>query len=175
MRNVLTAFLTGYLFVEMQKGEREAAAKEVFHLFVMGVYFFPVLGGWIADRFWGKYRTIFWLSLVYSVGQACLAGFVAERHGVYLGLALIALGSGGIKPCVSAFVGDQFDRTNAHLAKLVFDAFYWIINFGSFFASLFIPKALQRFGPAVAFAIPGVLMILATVVFWLGRARYVDV
>ena len=57
-------------------------------------------------------------------------------------LALIALGSGGIKPCVSSFVGDQFDQTNKSLARVVFDAFYWIINFGSFFASLLMPLAL---------------------------------
>jgi POT family proton-dependent oligopeptide transporter len=95
-----------------------------------GVYFFPLLGGWLADRFFGKYNTIFWLSLVYCVGQACLAMFVTNRTGFYIGLGLIALGSGGIKPCVAAFVGDQFDQTNKHRAKVVFEAFYWIINFG---------------------------------------------
>ena len=69
--------------------------------------------------------------------------FVTNRTGFYVGLGLIALGSGGIKPCVAAFVGDQFDQTNKHRAKVVFDAFYWIINFGSFFASLLMPIFLQ--------------------------------
>ena len=62
-----------------------------------------------------------------------------NKAGFFTGLFLIALGSGGIKPCVSAFVGDQFDQSNKSLAKVVFDAFYWIINFGSFFASLLMP------------------------------------
>src|SRR3546814_13875211 len=67
-----------------------------------------------------------WLSLVYVAGHACLALFESSRAGFFTGLFLIALGSGGIKPLVSAFVGDQFDRSNKHLAKVVYDAFYWI-------------------------------------------------
>ena len=70
-----------------------------------------------------------------------------NRTGFYFGLVLIALGSGGIKPCVAAFVGDQFDQTNKHRAKVVFDAFYWIINFGSFFASLLMPIFLRQLRP----------------------------
>ena len=140
MRNILTQFLvtSALLYaageVVAQK-EKEAAAKEVFHTFVLGVYFCPLLGGWVADRLLGKYRTILYLSLLYCVGQACLAAATDTKPVFYLGLALVALGSGGIKPCVSAFVGDQFDQSNKHRAKVVFDAFYWIINFGSFFAS----------------------------------------
>src|SRR5262245_7594011 len=155
--------------------EREPAAKEVFHTFVLGVYFFPLLGGWLSDRFLGKYRTILYLSLVYCVGQACLALFVKDKAGFFFGLFLIALGSGGIKPCVSAFVGDQFDKSNKSLAKVVFDAFYWIINFGSFFASLLMPYFLREFGPRVAFGIPGLLMFISTVILWLGRKLYIDV
>src|SRR3546814_19006004 len=112
----------------------EVAANYIFHIFGIGVYFFPLLGGWISDLFFGKYNTVFWLSLVYVAGHACLALFESSRAGFFTGLFLIALGSGGIKPLVSAFVGDQFDRSNKHLAKVVYDAFYWIINFGSFFA-----------------------------------------
>lgn len=175
MRNILTVFLVSSLLTYLPEGERAGAAKEVFHTFVIGVYFFPLLGGWLADRFFGKYHTIFWLSLVYCVGQLCLALFVANRTGFYVGLSLIALGSGGIKPCVAAFVGDQFDQTNKHRAKVVFDAFYWIINFGSLFASALMPIFLRQLGPAIAFGVPGVLMFISTVILWLGRRRYVMV
>ena len=173
MRNILTVFLVTSLLAYLPEGDRAGAAKDVFHTFVIGVYFFPLLGGWLADRFFGKYHTIFWLSLVYCVGQGCLALFVDQRAGFYLGLSLIALGSGGIKPCVAAFVGDQFDQTNKHRAKVVFDAFYWIINFGSFFASLLMPIFLKQLGPAIAFGIPGGLMFISTVVLWFGRRRYI--
>jgi len=173
MRNILTMFLISSLLVYLPEADREHAAKDVFHTFVIGVYFFPLLGGWLADRFFGKYNTILWLSLVYCVGQACLALFVFNRVGFYVGLGLIALGSGGIKPCVAAFVGDQFDQTNKHRAKVVFDAFYWIINFGSLFASFLMPLFLRFLGPAFAFGIPGALMFISVVVLWLGRKRYV--
>jgi len=175
MRNVLTDFLVGYMLIGLAEADRQVAAKEVFHVFVMGVYFFPLLGGWLSDRFLGKYRTIFWLSLVYCLGQVVLALSVENQHGFYAGLFLIALGSGGIKPCVSAFVGDQFDQSNKHLAKVVFDAFYWIINFGSFFASLLIPRLLKADYPRLAFGVPALLMVLATVVFFAGRKKYVNV
>jgi POT family proton-dependent oligopeptide transporter len=173
MRNILTVFLVTSLLTHLPEGDRPGAAKDVFHTFVIGVYFFPLLGGWLADRFFGKYHTIFWLSLLYCVGHACLAVFENNRTGFYVGLGLIALGAGGIKPCVASFVGDQFDQTNKHRAKVVFDAFYWMINFGSFFASLLMPMFLKQLGPSIAFGIPGALMFISTVVLWLGRRQYV--
>ena len=174
MRNILTPFLTTVLLISMpDKAMRELHAKEVFHTFVAGVYFFPLLGGWLADKFFGKYNTILWFSLIYCVGHGCLALFDDEPNGFYVGLFLIALGSGGIKPLVASFMGDQFDSKTKHLAKVVFDAFYWIINFGSFFASLLMPIFLHELGPAIAFGIPGILMFVATVVFWAGRKHYV--
>jgi POT family proton-dependent oligopeptide transporter len=177
MRNILTVFLIDWLLKNTVPGQsqREGAAKAVFHLFVFGVYFTPLLGGFLADRFLGKYRTILYVSLLYCAGHACLALFSEDLHGFYLGLALIALGAGGIKPCVSALVGDQFTAENKHLVNKVFAMFYWSINLGSFFASLLIPKTLRLFGPSVAFGIPGVLMAVATLIFWLGRQQYVKV
>ena len=106
MRNILTPFLITSLLLYAPVAERAGIAKDVFHTFVIGVYFFPLLGGWISDRFFGKYQTVFWLSLLYCAGHACLAIFESNRNGFYAGLFLIALGSGGIKPLVSAFVGD---------------------------------------------------------------------
>jgi POT family proton-dependent oligopeptide transporter len=175
MRNILTPFLISTLLMFLPQPERAGEAKDVFHTFVIGVYFFPLLGGWLADRFFGKYDTIFWLSLVYCAGHACLAIWDDNLNGFYFGLFLIALGSGGIKPLISSFVGDQFDRTNKNKAKVVYDAFYWSINFGSFFASLLMPIFLRSYGPSIAFGIPGLLMLVATIVFWMGRKKYVHV
>ena len=176
MRNILVQFLvSSVILAYIPEAQREGAAKDVFHSFVIGVYFFPLLGGWLADRFFGKYNTVLWFSLIYCAGHACLALFEDNRNGFYTGLFLIALGSGGIKPLVVSFCGDQFTTANKHLAKIVFDAFYWVINFGSFFASLLMPLFLQNYGPAVAFGIPGVLMFIATLIFWLGRRQYVRV
>lgn len=176
MRNILVQFLvSSVILAYIPSDAREGAAKDIFHSFVIGVYFFPLLGGWLSDRFFGKYNTVMWFSLIYCAGHACLAIFDDNKNGFYTGLFLIALGSGGIKPLVVSFVGDQFTRDNKHLAKIVFDGFYWTINFGSFFASLLMPLFLRSYGPAVAFGIPGVLMLIATIIFWMGRKKYVRV
>jgi proton-dependent oligopeptide transporter, POT family len=173
MKNILTGFVALTFFAHLPEKAAQAEAKDIYHIFVIGVYFFPLLGGWLSDRFFGKYSTIFWLSLVYCAGHACLSIFDGDPTGFYLGLGLIALGSGGIKPLVSSFVGDQFNQSNKHLAKKVYDAFYWIINFGSLFATLLMPTLLAHFGAKVAFGVPGLLMGVATVVFWAGRHKYV--
>jgi POT family proton-dependent oligopeptide transporter len=149
-------------------------AKAIYHLFASGCYLFPLLGAFISDRILGKYKTILYLSLVYCLGHLCLA-FWESESGLYLGLGLIALGSGGIKPCVSAYVGDQFTEKNKDLLSKVFDVFYFSINFGSFFSTLLIPFLLVTAGPSWAFGIPGVLMAVATAFFWIGRKHYVNV
>jgi POT family proton-dependent oligopeptide transporter len=150
-------------------------ATYVFHTFVAGVYALPMIGAMIADRWWGKYNTIMWLSLVYCAGHACLALFDGSFPGTVAGLVLISVGSGGIKPCVSANVGDQFGRGNWHRVERVYQAFYFIINFGSMFSTLLIPYIKDHWGFGVAFAVPGILMGIATAWFWAGRRAFVHV
>jgi proton-dependent oligopeptide transporter, POT family len=142
------------------------------------VYLTPFLGALIADALFGKYRTIMTLSIVYCLGHACLAGMgvAGPAHWWLLaGLGLISIGSGGIKPCVSAHVGDQFGKSNAHLLSRVFFYFYFSINLGSAAATILIPRMLESFGPHVAFGLPGILMALATVVFWMGRGKFIHI
>ena len=88
---------------------------------------------------------------------------------------MIALGAGGIKPCVSANVGDQFGPANQHLLPKVFSWFYFSINAGSAFSTLLIPWMLDRYGPKWAFGTPGVFMVIATIIFWAGRKRIVHI
>jgi POT family proton-dependent oligopeptide transporter len=153
----------------------ERQATDVVHTFNAGVYALPMVGALIADRWWGKYKTILWLSLAYCVGHALLATFDKDFSGFAIGLVFIAIGAGGIKPCVSAHVGDQFGRGNWSKVQRVYQAFYFIINFGALFATLIIPAVKHRFGFSYAFALPGVLMAIATVFFWMGRKEFVHV
>jgi dipeptide/tripeptide permease len=94
---------------------------------------------------------------------------------LFAGLLLICIGSGGIKPCVSAHVGDQFGKKNHHLITRIYNWFYFSINFGSFFSTLLTPWLLKHWGPHWAFGVPGVLMAIATFMFWLGRNRFVHI
>ncbi len=180
MRAILVTFMTQYLLNAQGQPAHmnETDAKVWFHLFVSAVYFLPLFGAILADAFWGKYRTIMVLSLVYCAGHAALA-FNDTRIGLFAGLALIAMGAGGIKPCVSANVGDQFGASNQHLITRIFSWFYFSINFGSAISTLLIPKILRGHGPFsgphFAFAVPGILMFIATVVFWLGRKKFAHI
>jgi POT family proton-dependent oligopeptide transporter len=165
MRGILTTYMLTSLLYSQQD------AKAYFHYFVAATYFTPLVGGWIADRFWGRYRTILWISFAYVLGHAVLALW-ETRAGLFVGLALIATGAGGIKPCVSAFVGDQFGPDEPLLMQRVYGWFYWSINLGSAAAYLVIPQIRSSYGPSAAFALPGVFMAIALVVFWAGTKHY---
>jgi POT family proton-dependent oligopeptide transporter len=176
MRAILVVFMTQYLVSATGQADHMSAdeAKGWFHLFVSAVYFTPLLGALISDGLFGKYKTIIMLSLVYTLGHFALA-LDDSRIGLAIGLGLIALGAGGIKPCVSAHVGDQFSSGNSHLLPRVFGWFYFSINLGAFSSTLLIPWVLETYGSAAAFGIPGILMLLATIIFWSGRYRFVHI
>lgn len=178
MRSILIVFMTQYLVSKAGLPDRmsDAEARGYFSLFVSAVYFLPIFGAILAEGFIGKYQTIFWLSIVYCFGHFALA-LNDTRLGLVIGLGLISLGSGGIKPCVSANVGDQFGESNKHLLSKVFGWFYFSINAGSFISTILCPVLLNdpRFGPRWAFGIPGVAMVVATIFFWAGRKKFVHI
>lgn len=176
MRAILTIFMTHYLLGADGRlaPMSESEAKFYFHLFNAGVYFFPIVGAILADIAWGKYSTILGLSLVYCLGHVALA-WDETRVGLFLGLALIAIGSGGIKSCVSAHVGDQFGSRNGQRMGEVFAWFYLAINLGAASSTLLTPWLLVVAGPGLAFAVPGVLMAVATAVFFAGRAKFAHI
>ena len=176
MRAILVVFMTKYLMDRSGAlaPMSENDANKWYHLFLFANYFVPMLGSIVSDAFWGKYKTIFWLSLVYCAGSVVLA-LDHTRLGLTLGLTLIAIGSGGIKPCVSSHVGDQFGADNQNLLSRAFGWFYFSVNFGSFFSILLIPWLLDRYGPLPAFGVPALLMLLAAFVFWKGRYKFAHI
>lgn len=176
MRAILMVFMTTALQTHAGAPDLmgEAEASKWIHAYMAGVYLTPLAGGLIADLWLGKYRTIIALSLVYCLGHLVLA-FDSTRDGLFWGLTLVAIGAGGIKPCVASHVGDQFGRSNAHLLPRIYHSFYFAINLGSVAATLLTPWLLQRHGPHVAFGVPGLLMFAATGLFWLGRRRYAHI
>lgn len=166
----MRSILVTYMVTALLYSQRDA--KAYFHYFVAATYFTPIVGGWIADRFFGRYRTILWISFAYVLGHGVLAAW-ETRTGLFVGLSLIAIGAGGIKPCVSAFVGDQFGAGEKSLMQRVYGWFYWSINLGSAAAYFLIPWLLRRVGPSAAFAVPGVAMAVALLVYWAGTRHYV--
>ncbi len=181
MKAALVLFMANYLHLMGDKvgnAMSETRASAWTHIFVTFVYFTPLLGAFISDRYWGKYSTIIRLSIVYCLGHAALALMgIAGPAAMWLvaGLGLIAIGAGGIKPCVSAHVGDQFGVNNQHLLTKVFNWFYFSINLGAAISNIMIPWVLERYGPHWAFGIPGALMAIATLLFYMGRREFIHI
>lgn len=177
MKAILSIFMTDYLLDASGQPDpmRPEETKVWFHLFVTANYFFPILGALLSDILWGKYRTIICLSVVYCAGHIALA-MDETRLGLSLGLTLIAIGSGGIKPCVSAHLGDQFGAISSkQLLSRAYNLFYLSVNIGSIVSTILTPWLLRHYGPSVAFGVPGILMIIATFLFWFGRHKFITV
>lgn len=176
MRAILVIFMTKFMMDAsgMPDFMSEEEAKVIFHEFNALVYVLPIFGAILSDWLLGKYYTIMILSFVYCAGHGWLA-FDNTREGLGIGLMLIAIGSGGIKPNVSAHVGDQFCSKNEEIRNKVFNYFYVAINVGAGASILVTPWVLQNHGPEWAFAIPGVLMGMATVIFWSGRKKFAHI
>ncbi|MCX6263516.1 MAG: MFS transporter [Bacteroidetes bacterium] len=179
IRAIMTTFLVAQFFNPTQNPELQAVAEaksnELSHLFVTLAYFMPLVGGILADWFLGKYRVILYVSMLYAAGNLMVALNTENLSLFSLGLIMIAVAAGGIKSCVSANVGDQFDKSNEHLLSKMYGWFYFTINTGSIVATALIPLIYKHYGAKIAFGIPGILMVVATVIFWMGRDKYVRV
>ncbi len=176
MKTILVVFMTQYIMNHSGQKDlmSEGDATTWYHLFSMANYFFPIVGALLSDILWGKYKTIITLSIVYCLGHLALA-IDDTRIGLSIGLTLIAIGSGGIKPCVSAHVGDQFQQKNKHLIEKIFSIFYLSINLGAAVSSLLTPLLLENYGPHLAFGVPGLLMLIATIVFYRGHKVFIAI
>jgi solute carrier family 15 (peptide/histidine transporter), member 3/4 len=151
-------------------------------------YVTPLLGGWIADSYLGRYRSIMLFSSVYVVGLVLLVvgtipGDVSSAV-IFSAIYIIALGTGGIKPNVSTFGAEQFDVRRPRDRKELdsfFNWFYWSINLGALISYTLVAPICQyglkglgglewRF--VVGFSIPAIAMGLAILTFVSGTQRY---
>ncbi|XP_026151679.1 solute carrier family 15 member 2 isoform X2 [Mastacembelus armatus] len=180
MKALLTLYFLNYLHWDKD------LSTAVYHAFSSLCYFTPILGALIADSWLGKFKTIIYLSIVYVIGHVVKSVGAIPTVGnndvhialSLLGLILIALGTGGIKPCVAAFGGDQFDEEHVSERQKFFSIFYMSINAGSLLSTVITPILrgdVQCFGGdcyALAFGVPAALMIVALVVFIAGSGMY---
>ncbi|XP_069009993.1 solute carrier family 15 member 1 [Embiotoca jacksoni] len=172
-------------------------ATSIYHTFVALCYLTPILGAIVADSWLGKFKTIIYLSIVYAIGQVAMAVSAihditdTDRDGTpnnmtfhvvlsMVGLLLIALGTGGIKPCVAAFGGDQFNEHQEKQRRTFFSVFYLCINGGSLLSTIITPiLRAQDCGIysnqkcySLAFGVPAALMAVALIVFIVGSGMY---
>lgn len=191
MRALLILYFTQFF------GWDDNLSTAIYHTFVALCYLTPILGALIADSWLGKFSTIVSLSIVYTIGQAVTAISSINDLSDFdhdgkpnnlplhvslsmIGLALIALGTGGIKPCVSAFGGDQFEEGQEKQRNRFFSIFYLAINAGSLLSTIITPiLRVQECGIhhvqacyPLAFGVPAALMAVALIVFVIGSSMY---
>ncbi|VDM54635.1 unnamed protein product [Angiostrongylus costaricensis] len=179
MRTVLILYLLNVLKFN------DSQSTVFFNGFTVLCYITPLLGSILADGYIGKFRTIFFVSILYACGQVILAlASIKDKESKIhpwmdlAGLIIIGFGTGGIKPCVSAFGGDQFEIGQERMLSLFFSMFYFSINAGSMISTFISP--IFRSQPCLgqdscyplAFGIPAILMVLATCLFMAGSFWY---
>jgi POT family proton-dependent oligopeptide transporter len=176
MKAILPTFLIAQFFNPTNDPSlvknADAHANEIVHLFVALVYACSIIGGFLADKVLGRFKTIFYTSIIYCLGHLMLAVFEMNYNLFFMGLMLIALGAGGVKPNVTAMVGDQFDNPNDKNIDKLYDIFYFGINVGALISTFATPLLKKYYGPSVAFGVPGVIMFLALVIFLIGKVHY---
>eukprot|EP00092_Neocalanus_flemingeri_P038886 GFUD01042334.1.p1 GENE.GFUD01042334.1~~GFUD01042334.1.p1 ORF type:complete len:749 (-),score=165.53 GFUD01042334.1:67-2313(-) len=190
MNTILTIYLIS-LFKRTYSEEKANDVSTIFyHVYKFGCYASGLIGAALADSFVGKYRTILYIGTMYAIGQAILSfGAVGRGEGgianfpnqpvSFIGIFLIALGTGGIKPCVVSFGADQFKvPEQAKQMATYFAMFYASINFGSMISTVATPylRRVECMGEescfSLAFGLPAVLMFIAVFFFFFGRNSY---
>uniref|UniRef100_I1P985 Peptide transporter n=2 Tax=Oryza glaberrima TaxID=4538 RepID=I1P985_ORYGL len=185
--------LVTYLSTRLHEGNVSAARN--FTTWQGTCYLTPLIGATLADSYWGKYKIIAVFSTIYFLGMAaltfsalvpslqpsqCFGSFCPQptvpQYLIYfVGLYMIALGSGGIKPCVSSFGADQFDDTDpVERTKkgAFFNWFYFAINIGSLISGTVLIWVQQNCGYGIGFGIPTIFIALAIGSFFIGSQRY---
>lgn len=162
------------LYLSDQLGFGEEKGGLYYTIFLGMCYALPLLGGWVADNFLGKYWTIVGFSLPYVLGQF-LVGF-ENPYLLVLSLGLLSMGTGVIKPNISTLMGITYDQQRPGqeaLRTTAFQAFYMSINIGAFLSQLLVPMIRDTTGSYLyAFLVPAVFMVVALSIFAAGKKYY---
>jgi len=186
MRAILMLYMTSATAIG-GLGWKPAEAAPIYALYAASVYFLPLIGGWIADRFIGAKRATFVGGVIIMFGHFTLA--FATITTFYLGLILVAVGTGFLKSNISAMVGDLYTREDTR-RDAGFSVFYMGINLGAFIAPLVVGFLAQAEGfrswiggmgidPNMSwhfgFGATGIGMFFGLVQYYLGRRSLANV
>ncbi|MBX9681069.1 MAG: oligopeptide:H+ symporter [Gemmataceae bacterium] len=167
----MRAILATYMADRLGLGKENAGLYMSF--FIAACYFLPLLGGFLADNYFGKYNIIVAFSIPYILGHVILG--IENQYAVVTALALLAMGSGVIKPNISTLMGLTYDQQRPGqdlLRTQAFSMFYLSINIGAFISQVSIPWIKENYGYFNAFLFPAVLMVVAFIFFAIGKKHY---
>ncbi|MCL7956782.1 MAG: peptide MFS transporter [marine benthic group bacterium] len=163
-RALLILFMTASI-AEGGLGMDAATAAPIYGIYVAAVYLFAMPGGWIADRLIGQRNSVLWGGVLIAAGNFSLA--TPGLAFFYLGLILIVLGTGLLKPNVSAIVGDLYPEGGAR-RDAGFSIFYMGINIGAFIAPLIVGGLGEKVNWHLGFAAAGIGMVFGLIQYRYG-------
>lgn len=166
MRALLVLYMTQSLNFSDEK------SVMIYGYYTSSVYFLPLFGGWIADKFFGAKRAVLVGGIIIACGHFSLA--VTSLPFFYLGLVLVAVGTGLLKPNISAMVGDLYEEDDGR-RDAGFSIFYMGINLGAFIAPLVCGYLGQNINWHYGFAAAGIGMVLGLLQFVLSGDRLKNV
>ena len=161
------------LYMAKQLGFSEETANLTMHSFIAACYLLTLVGGWVADNYLGKYWTIVGFSIPYILGHVILG--VESVPFLVTALALLAMGTGVIKPNISTLMGMTYDQQRHGQERLRSDSFamfYGAINIGAAVSTFAMPWIRKHYGYQLAFLFPAALMVVAFFIFALGKRHY---
>jgi dipeptide/tripeptide permease len=167
MRAILATYMAERL------GLGRANAGTFFAFFTAGCYLLPLVGGYVADNYLGKYRTIVYFSIPYILGHVILG--IENTTSLFIALSLLAMGAGVIKPNISTLMGMTYDQQRPGkdlLRTQAFSMFYLSINIGAAISQFSMPVIRDQYGYAIAFLFPAGLMAAAFIFFAIGKPFY---
>src|ERR1051325_95744 len=167
----LRAILFLYMTTELAKGG--LAFPRPFAGLVMGtysssVYWTPLIGGWLADKYLGARRAVLIGGIIIACGHFSMA--IKTMPNFYAGLMLIAIGTGFLKPNVSTMVGDLYEEGDAR-RDAGFSIFYMGINLGALLAPIVVGYLGQRVEWHYGFGAAGVFMVFGLIQYVVGKGR----
>jgi POT family proton-dependent oligopeptide transporter len=167
MRSILAVYMADVL------GLGQSLGGMFYFIFAGACYLLTLPGGWIADRYLGKYATIVLFSLPYILGHVILG--YENFYALAIALTLLAMGSGVIKPNISPLMGmtyDQYRPGQEQLRSNAFGIYYMAINIGAGISQIAVPWIRTNYNYWMAFLFPAVLMAVAFVIFAVGKPFY---
>ena len=144
----------------------------IYGLYTMFVYLLALPGGWLADQFFGLRRSVFYGGCIIALGHFCMAIPLTETF--FLGLFLIVIGTGLLKPTISTLVGELYPPTEQARRDAGFTIFYAGINLGAAIAPLITGLLGEKVNWHYGFGAAGVGMVLGLIQYKLGERNLGD-
>ena len=171
-------------YLQESFGWDQATVTNIYGIFLAGVYFTPIIGGWLADNILGYGKTITLGAITMGIGYAMMAIPTDQPYLLFAALAVVAIGNGLFKANISVLVGNLYSHSESSLKDSGFNIFYMGINIGAFYAP-FAAVGIKNFfvenygatmaqGYNAGFAIASAGMVVSIIIFTLFKKYYAD-